>query len=41
MAGLEPAIQGPQAPDGKVIARAEGPAEWASSAFIAYFKNLK
>ncbi|MBV9549563.1 MAG: TlpA family protein disulfide reductase [Alphaproteobacteria bacterium] len=29
------------APDGKVIARAEGPAEWASPVFIAYFKNLK
>ena len=28
-------------PAGKVVARAEGPAEWASPAFIAYFKSLK
>ena len=28
-------------PRGKVIARAEGPAEWASPASIAYFRSLK
>ena len=28
-------------PKGKVIARAEGPAEWASPASVAYFKSLK
>ena len=28
-------------PKGKVIARAEGPAEWASPAAIAYFQSLK
>jgi thiol-disulfide isomerase/thioredoxin len=28
-------------PKGRVVARAEGPAEWASPASIAYFKNLK
>jgi len=28
-------------PKGRVIARAEGPAEWASPAAIAYFKGLK
>ena len=28
-------------PHGKVIARAEGPAEWASPAAIAYFQSLK
>jgi len=28
-------------PQGRVIARAEGPAEWASPAFVAYFKSLK
>lgn len=28
-------------PKGKVIARAEGPAEWASPASIAYFRSLK
>ena len=28
-------------PKGKVIARAEGPAEWASAASIAYLKSLK
>jgi thiol-disulfide isomerase/thioredoxin len=27
-------------PDGKIIARAEGPGEWASPASIAYFKSL-
>ena len=27
-------------PKGKVVARAEGPAEWASPASIAYFKSL-
>jgi thiol-disulfide isomerase/thioredoxin len=28
-------------PKGKVVARAEGPAEWASPASIAYFQSLK
>jgi thiol-disulfide isomerase/thioredoxin len=28
-------------PKGKVIARAEGPAEWASPASVAYFQSLK
>lgn len=28
-------------PQGKVIARAEGPAEWASPSAIAYFQSLK
>jgi thiol-disulfide isomerase/thioredoxin len=28
-------------PQGKVVARAEGPAEWASPASIAYFRSLK
>jgi thiol-disulfide isomerase/thioredoxin len=28
-------------PKGRVIARAEGPAEWASPASVAYFKSLK
>jgi thiol-disulfide isomerase/thioredoxin len=28
-------------PQGKVIARAEGPAEWASPAAVAYFRSLK
>lgn len=27
-------------PNGRVIARAEGPAEWASPAFVNYFKSL-
>ena len=28
-------------PSGKVVARAEGPAEWASPTFVNYFKSLK
>jgi thiol-disulfide isomerase/thioredoxin len=28
-------------PQGRVIARAEGPAEWASPQSVAYFKSLK
>jgi thiol-disulfide isomerase/thioredoxin len=28
-------------PEGRVIARAEGPAEWASPASVAYFQSLK
>jgi thiol-disulfide isomerase/thioredoxin len=28
-------------PSGKIVARAEGPAEWASPAFVNYFKSLK
>ena len=28
-------------PKGKVIGRAEGPAEWASPDAVAYFKSLK
>jgi thiol-disulfide isomerase/thioredoxin len=28
-------------PQGRVIARAEGPAEWASPASVAYFQSLK
>jgi thiol-disulfide isomerase/thioredoxin len=28
-------------PKGRVVARAEGPAEWAAPASIAYFKSLK
>jgi hypothetical protein len=28
-------------PNGRVIARAEGPAEWADPAFVNYFKSLK
>jgi hypothetical protein len=27
-------------PDGKVVARAEGPAEWASPEAVAYFKRI-
>jgi thiol-disulfide isomerase/thioredoxin len=27
-------------PQGEVVARAEGPAEWASAPFVAYFKSL-
>jgi thiol-disulfide isomerase/thioredoxin len=28
-------------PQGRVVARAEGPAEWASPASVAYFRSLK
>lgn len=28
-------------PEGRVIARAEGPAEWSDAAFVNYFKSLK
>ena len=28
-------------PQGRVVARAEGPAEWAAPASVAYFKSLK
>jgi thiol-disulfide isomerase/thioredoxin len=28
-------------PNGKVVARAEGPGEWASPAFVSYFQSLR